>query len=112
MPGPIVIEECRSCGATIYPAQGYCAVCLSGDVEHMGVSGEGTVLSYCLQHFSFEEEFQKIAPYYVASVQLPSGINVYAVFDGTTPHVGQKVSLSEQLSSDGTPYLTTSEKGT
>jgi uncharacterized protein len=69
----LVVQRCRSCGASRFPARPMCARCLSGEAEWVPVSGRGEVFSYNVMHQVYHPAFAAEVPYAVVLIKLDEG---------------------------------------
>jgi hypothetical protein len=71
--GELRMEHCLTCGSYQHPAESFCYVCGSRDLEWETVRGHGEVYSFIVVHQPYHVAFRDRLPYVVATVQLDEG---------------------------------------
>jgi uncharacterized protein len=92
----LVVQRCRSCGATRFPARPTCAHCLSGEAEWVRVGGRGTVFTYNVMHQVYHPAFAPEVPYTVVLIQLDEGPKMISNLIGVAPEdirIGMRVEV-------------------
>lgn len=72
----LLLQECVSCGAWIWPIKPLCDVCWSADLVWASASGKGTLYSFTLMHQVYHPGFEQEVPYNIAIVELAEGLLV------------------------------------
>lgn len=81
-------SECTGCGTVGFPASTMCARCGTPTTRPRRLSREGVVWAYTVQRFApksppYVVPAEGFSPYAVGWVELPDGIRVEALLDGT-----------------------------
>ena len=77
--GNLLGSRCRSCGAHFFPVREACSGCLSGDLETIGFSTEGTLYTYSIVRQS-TPSFE--VPYALGYVDFPEGVRIMGQISG------------------------------
>lgn len=83
--GELTFWRCQSCGHYLHPPAPVCPVCLSRDLTPKAVSGQGTVVSFTVNHRAWNRTVP--VPYVVALVELAEqqGLRLIANLVGADP---------------------------
>lgn len=84
--GRLLLPFCRNCERYSFPPMPACPHC-QGDVAQMEpreASGRGTVYSWIVAYYAFDEAFAADVPYTILTVDLAEGPRIYGRFEG--PH--------------------------
>jgi uncharacterized OB-fold protein len=76
--GHLMVQQCLDCGAFRYPAARMCPHCQSERQHWTGMSGRGTVWSWCVFHRPYFKGFEPDIPYLVVLVKLDEGPKFYS----------------------------------
>lgn len=77
--GNLLGSRCRSCGAHFFPIREACAGCLSGDLETVRFSTEGTLYTFSIVRQS-TPAFD--VPYALGYVDFPEGVRIMGQIGG------------------------------
>lgn len=77
--GRLIGSRCPSCGAHFFPAREVCSGCLTEDLKHVPLSGQGTLYTYTVVRQSTPGF---TVPYLLGYVDLPEGVRVLGVLHG------------------------------
>jgi hypothetical protein len=101
----LLLQRCGDCGALRFFPRYLCTACGSDRTEWAQASGRGTVHSFTIVHRAAFPEFQAIAPYVVALVDLEEGPRMMTNIVGDDAHdvmIGNAVTvLFEERGTDG-----------
>ncbi len=78
------IQRCRACGNAYFFPRPFCPRCSSQDVEWFTATGRGRLYSYVINHRAMPN-FQDIAPYVIAVVELEEGPRMMTNIIGVEP---------------------------
>lgn len=81
--GRLMGAKCQDCGRLYVPPRPVCSDCFSQRLRWKRLKRRGKITTFSEVHVS-NEEFQKIAPYVVAIVQLEDGVRLGGVVRGAT----------------------------
>ncbi|MEM0482206.1 MAG: Zn-ribbon domain-containing OB-fold protein [Nitrososphaerota archaeon] len=101
--GKILATRCRNCGKLHFPPAADCGECLSSDMEWVGLSGRGRLITYShvvVRPKSFQEE----QPYTVAIAELEEGVKVLSWLTDVKRkdiRIGMELKMVPQQLSDG-----------
>jgi uncharacterized OB-fold protein len=76
--GQLCLQHCHDCGTWTHPARYYCPTCTSGNFCFDPVSGEATIHSYTISHFSVESAWKDLVPYAAIVAETAEGPRVIA----------------------------------
>ena len=76
--GVLILQTCRTCGGSWYPARTNCPACLGDELEWKPASGRGRLWSWIIMHQPYLKSFKDEVPYLVAFVQLDEGPTMIA----------------------------------
>lgn len=68
--GELRVQRCTSCGHRQFPPRQMCPQCQSFELDHVAVSGRGTVWSFAVPHPPLLPAYAEFAPYAVAVIEL------------------------------------------
>ncbi len=71
--GRLAVRRCTACGHLLPPAAPVCSACRSADLDWAEVSGEGTVVSWFVQHGRAGREGTPPTRTCIVTVELPEG---------------------------------------
>ncbi len=94
-PDGLTLPRCRSCGAWVYPVQGFCRRCLGEELGEEALSEPlGTLVSWTRIRASLEPWFRARLPWDVGLVRLDAGPNAIAhLGDGLARRSGVRARL-------------------
>jgi len=72
----LLIQRCRSCGASQHYPRGVCGHCWSTDLAWERSAGRGTVYTFTVTHRSQAPGFKDDLPYVLSYVELAEGVQV------------------------------------
>ena len=72
----LMIQQCRTCGAMMWPVKTRCDNCLSPTVTWVQASGKATLYSFVLMHQLYHPGFASEVPYNIAQVDLEEGLRI------------------------------------
>jgi uncharacterized protein len=78
----LMIQQCSTCGAVMWPVQARCNNCLSPTVAWRPSSGRGTLYSFALMHQVYHPGFAGEVPYNIAQVDLEEGLRILTAIVG------------------------------
>jgi uncharacterized OB-fold protein len=83
----LVLQRCRSCQKLQYPPEVCCVHCPADVLDHVEVSGRGTIYSYAVVERPFHVGFIEALPYIVVLVELAEepGLRMVANLVGVAP---------------------------
>ncbi|MCZ4538576.1 MULTISPECIES: Zn-ribbon domain-containing OB-fold protein [Dietzia] len=95
-------SRCDDCATVAFPASVTCQRCGSSDISAIDLSTVGTVWTATIQRFPpksppYVPPAEGFVPFAVGYVELPEGVKVEALLDGTSPAelIGREVELVE-----------------
>lgn len=94
--GVLHLQRCSDCQAFRHPPRWYCPQCHSKNYEFVPVSGEGTIYSMVINHYTVDRGWADEVPYISAVVQLAEGPRVVGHLRGVEPggaSLGQTVQV-------------------
>lgn len=74
--GLLHLQRCSDCDEFRHPPRWYCPKCHSKSYDFVPVSGEGTIYSMVINHYSVDRGWADDVPYTSAVVQLTEGPRV------------------------------------
>lgn len=74
--GVLHLQRCGDCDEFRHPPRWYCPKCHSKNYEFIPVSGEGTIYSMVINHYSVDRGWGDEVPYISAVVELTEGPRV------------------------------------
>ena len=80
--GVLVVQKCADCGRLRHYPRSMCAACHSFEVEHVELSGEGTVHSWTVAHQAFAPDMSDQVPYTLVTVDVADGVRVLGRLEG------------------------------
>jgi uncharacterized OB-fold protein len=83
--GALCLQRCSACGTWTHPARYYCPSCASPDFSFEKVSGNATVYSYTVIHFTVEAAWKPLVPYVTIVAELAEGPRIVAGARGIAP---------------------------
>ncbi|NNF68490.1 MAG: Zn-ribbon domain-containing OB-fold protein [Acidimicrobiia bacterium] len=83
--GVLHIQRCQDCGQLRHPPRWYCPHCHSKQYELAPVSGEGTIYSTVINHYTVDLGWADEVPYTSAVVELAEGPRVIGHLRGVEP---------------------------
>jgi len=97
--------KCKNCGTVYFPSRVLCPKCRrKTQMEEIKLSGKGKVYTYSVVHTP-PKEFEKIAPYIIAIVELEEGPKVTAQIvdcDKDKIYIGMQVeAVFRRIKEDG-----------
>jgi uncharacterized protein len=98
--GKLCIQQCDECGQWTHPARYYCPACMSERFSLRPVSGQATVHSYTVSHFSVESPWKDLVPYVTIVAELAEGPRVIARTSSIAPDeiaIGMHIALSVEV---------------
>jgi uncharacterized protein len=78
----LMIQQCTTCGARIWPVKSRCDNCLSPTVTWVQASGKATLYSFVLMHQLYHPGFATEVPYNIAQVDLEEGLRILTAIVG------------------------------
>ena len=72
----LMIQQCTTCGAVMWPVKTRCDNCLSPTVSWVQASGKATLYSFVLMHQIYHPGFASEVPYNIAQVDLEEGLRI------------------------------------
>lgn len=106
--GRMHIQRCDDCGLHSHPPRYYCTNCFSSRWSFVPISGEGTVYSHTLSHFTAEAAWKDDVPYSTVVVELDEGPRIVGsarIADPTTVRIGQRVRVVPEARGDDFAYF-------
>lgn len=95
-------SRCDHCGTVAFPASVSCQRCGGSEIREIDLSDRGTVWTATIQRFApksppYVPPADGFRPFAVGYVELPEGVKVEALLDGTSPAelIGREVQLVE-----------------
>jgi uncharacterized OB-fold protein len=79
--GQLCLQHCSDCGTWTHPARYYCPTCSSENLGFEPVSGEATIHSFTISHFSVEPAWKDRVPYAVIVAETAQGPRLVARTD-------------------------------
>jgi hypothetical protein len=92
----LCVQRCSTCGTWTHPARYYCPNCASPDFSFEKVSGQATVYSYTVSHYTTEAAWKSLLPYVTVVAELDEGPRIVAAARGITPDgiaIGQRLRI-------------------
>lgn len=83
--GVLRVQQCTACGTWTHPARYYCPQCSSADLTFAAPSGDATVYSWTVSHFSVEPAWQAYLPYVTIVAELAEGPRLVATAKDISP---------------------------
>lgn len=74
----LIIQQCTSCGTTMWPAKSHCINCLRPTISWVQASGRGTLYSFVLMHQIYHPGFASEVPYNIAQIDLEEGLRIFS----------------------------------
>ncbi len=74
----LIASRCKKCGEVFFPKRIACLKCTAMDMEEMLLSTRGKLYSFAITRLTPPGSVVK-APYVLASVEMPEGVNVHTV---------------------------------
>lgn len=112
----LVVQECESCGAIVWPPRPGCPTCLSSSMTWKKVDGTGSLFSWTVIHHAALPYFASKTPYAVGIIELP-GVPVrmigdVRVADPTELSIGMAMTVGFETVADCTlPYWEPASSG-
>ena len=78
----LMIQQCTTCGAVIWPVKSRCDNCLSPTVIWVQAGGKATLYSFVLMHQLYHPGFASEIPYNIAQVDLEEGLRILTTIVG------------------------------
>jgi hypothetical protein len=72
----LMIQQCTTCGAVMWPVKSRCNNCLSPTVNWVQASGKGTLYTFALMHQLYHPGFADEVPYNIVQVDLEEGLRI------------------------------------
>lgn len=79
--GKILFQRCRSCGANVWPAHGFCTRCSARELDWVPAAGTGEVWSHSTVMRGPTPTWQSIAPYTVGFIAMDEGYYLFSQID-------------------------------
>lgn len=76
--GRLCLQHCLDCGTWTHPARYYCPNCSSANFQFDPVSGDATIHSYTISHYSVDPAWKDLVPYAAIVAQVAEGPRVIA----------------------------------
>ncbi|WP_421077326.1 Zn-ribbon domain-containing OB-fold protein [Methanothermococcus sp. Ax23] len=77
----LIGTRCKTCGTVYFPSRNVCPKCRrKGDIEQYKLSGKGKIYTYSIIHTP-PKDFEKLAPYVIAIIELDEGPKLTAQVD-------------------------------
>ncbi|MGF1598859.1 MAG: Zn-ribbon domain-containing OB-fold protein [Acidimicrobiales bacterium] len=95
--GLVHLQRCCDCQEYRHPPRWYCPKCHSKSYEFVPVSGEGTIYSMVVNHYTVDRGWADEVPYISAVVELNEGPRIVGHLRGVEPgevRLGQKVQVT------------------
>lgn len=92
-------SRCRECGEVTFPVNPFCPQCCKATTGNIRLSRFGSLYSFTVQRFRPPPPYRgadPFVPYCVGMVELPEGVRITSVLEGSDPaglRVGMKVEL-------------------
>jgi uncharacterized OB-fold protein len=83
--GELHLQQCGSCGRTIFFPREFCPYCWSTDVPATRRSGRGTIVAHALVHSHVTQPFAGESPVVLAEIELEGGGAMLARLVTTDP---------------------------
>lgn len=84
--------KCKACGFHLFPKVNFCPQCGAMEMEDAPISERGTLYSWTVSHMVMGgSDLQP--PYALGLVDMPEGIRVGALLDGTEFEIGDEMQL-------------------
>lgn len=77
----LVIPYCNDCEEYFFYPRRQCPSCMSSDIEYRGVSGRGTLVTYTTIYRAPTKNYQEMAPYVNALIDLEEGVRLMGNID-------------------------------
>ena len=77
----LVIPYCNECEDYFFYPRRLCPVCMASDIEYKEASGRGTLVTYTTIHRAPTKNYQEMAPYVNALIDLEEGIRMMGNID-------------------------------
>lgn len=106
--GVLHLQQCRDCDDFRHPPRWYCPRCHSKRYEFVPVSGEGTIYSMVINHYTVDRGWADEVPYISAVVELIEGPRVIGHLRGVEPggaSLGQPVQVVIEPRGDDVAFL-------
>ena len=107
--GVLHLQQCGDCREFRHPPRWYCPACHSKSYEFVPVSGEGTIYSMVVNHYTVDRGWADEVPYISAVVQLTEGPRVVGHLRDVEPGeatLGQAVNVVVDPRGDDFAFLT------
>ncbi|WP_269304986.1 Zn-ribbon domain-containing OB-fold protein [Aeromicrobium sp. HA] len=75
--GRIPLRRCESCGTHFALPLPSCPDCGSADLVEVSAGGEGSLYSWVIVHYAWDEELSPQVPYVIGAVQLDEGARIF-----------------------------------
>ena len=95
----LIGSKCLECDEVTFPATAFCPQCCRDTAEKIPLSQRGRLYSFTIQRFRPPPPYrgpEKFDPYAVGMVELPEGLRVTSVLEGSDPEefrVGMEMEL-------------------
>ena len=106
--GVLHLQRCGDCQAFRHPPRWYCPTCHSKNYDFVPVSGEGTIYSLVINHYTVDRGWADEVPYITAVVELAEGPRVVGHLRGVEPGgaaVGQAVQVAVEARGEDFAFL-------
>lgn len=106
--GVLHLQRCGDCGEFRHPPRWYCPQCHSKRYDFVPVSGEGTIYSMVINHYTVDRGWADEVPYISAVVQLTEGPRVVGHLRGVEPGgatLGQAVLVTVEPRGEDVAFL-------
>lgn len=77
----LAIPFCNDCDEYFFFPRSRCPICMSEDIDFRTVSGDATLVSYTTIHRAPTRNYQEMAPYVNALVDLAEGVRLMTIID-------------------------------
>lgn len=77
----LAIPYCNDCDDFFFFPRSRCPICMAEDIEFRSVSGAATLVSYTTIHRAPTRNYQEMAPYVNALVDLAEGVRLMTIID-------------------------------
>jgi uncharacterized OB-fold protein len=80
--GRIPVERCTVCESRFVLPLPSCPTCGSPALETLDSSGRGSLYTWVVVHYAFDEQLAKEVPYVIGAIELDEGARIFARVEG------------------------------
>ena len=105
--GGVHVQRCQACGHNQHPPRYFCGACASRDLAFEPATGNATVYSWTVSHFTTDPGWMDELPYATVVAELDEGVRLVGSYSGEIDEleIGKPVTVRVEQKSDDFAYI-------